>query len=125
MSAANSWHREHDAAFGELKIWVDANGNHQTDAGELHEFAARLGLRKAWFQSKRGRPWHDHYDIPGDARRLAVGMGAISLTTREMGTRQAHRRREALAARCEQWLKGARERLERARDQHTPESSQE
>ncbi|MDD3328251.1 MAG: SdrD B-like domain-containing protein, partial [Zoogloea sp.] len=24
-----------DAAFGELKIWVDANGNHQTDAGEL------------------------------------------------------------------------------------------
>ena len=25
----------HDAAFGELKIWVDANGNHQTDAGEL------------------------------------------------------------------------------------------
>jgi exodeoxyribonuclease VII small subunit len=34
-------------------------------------------------------------------------------------------RGEALAARCEQWLKGARERLERARDQHTPESSQE
>ncbi len=34
-------------------------------------------------------------------------------------------RGEALAARCEQWLKGARERLERARDQHNPESSQE
>jgi Protein of unknown function (DUF4031) len=67
--------------------------------GELHEFAARLGLRKAWFQSKPGRPWHDHYDIPGDARELAVGLGAVSLTTREMGTRQARRRREALATR--------------------------
>lgn len=34
-------------------------------------------------------------------------------------------RGEALAARCEHWLKGARERLERAREQHDPESSQE
>ncbi len=28
-----------DAAFGELRIWRDANGNHQTDAGELMTLA--------------------------------------------------------------------------------------
>jgi Protein of unknown function (DUF4031) len=66
---------------------------------ELHEFAQRLGLRKTWFQSKPDRPWHDHYDIPGEARELALRLGAIALTTREMGARQARRREEARAAR--------------------------
>ena len=28
-----------DAGFSELSIWQDANGNHQTDAGELHTLA--------------------------------------------------------------------------------------
>jgi hypothetical protein len=66
---------------------------------ELHDFAARLGLRRAWFQSKPGRPWHDHYDLPGEVRELALDMGAIPLTTREMGARQASRRQEARASR--------------------------
>jgi exodeoxyribonuclease VII small subunit len=34
-------------------------------------------------------------------------------------------RGEALAARCEHWLKGARERLERAREAHDPEAAEE
>lgn len=34
-------------------------------------------------------------------------------------------RGEALAARCESWLKGARERLEIAREQHRQEDNQE
>ena len=66
---------------------------------ELHEFAARLGLRRARFQSKPGRPWHDHYDLPHEFRELALRMGAVALTTREMGARQAGRRRAARATR--------------------------
>jgi len=62
------------------------------DTGELHDFAARLGLVRQWFQLKPGRPWHDHYDLPGEVRAQAVAMGATPLTTREMGARQAARR---------------------------------
>src|SRR5829696_5409958 len=35
---------------------------------ELHEFAARLGLRRAWFQ-------RDHYDLPAHGRAAAVALG--------------------------------------------------
>jgi Protein of unknown function (DUF4031) len=66
-------------------------------AEELHDFAARLGLLRHWFQSKPDRPWHDHYDIPADVRAQAIAMGARSLTTREMGRRQRERREAYLA----------------------------
>lgn len=59
---------------------------------ELEEFAARLGLRRAWLQSKPGRPWKDHYDLPGWARAEAVRLGARELTMREMGAHLARRR---------------------------------
>lgn len=59
---------------------------------ELEEFAARLGLRRAWLQSKPGRPWKDHYDLPGWARSEAVRLGARELTMREMGAHLARRR---------------------------------
>jgi len=63
----------------------------------LHDFAAGLGLLRQWFQSKPGRPWHDHYDLPEDVRVQAVACGARPLTTREAGQRQAQRRRDARA----------------------------
>ncbi len=59
---------------------------------ELHELAARLGLLRQWFQSKPGRPWHDHYDLPEDVRDQAIACGARPLTTLEMGRLQARRR---------------------------------
>jgi Protein of unknown function (DUF4031) len=59
---------------------------------ELEEFAARLGLRRAWLQTKPGRPWRDHYDLPGWARAEAVRLGARELTMREMGAHLARRR---------------------------------
>ena len=31
---------------------------------ELHAFAARLGMRREWFQHKAGRPHQAHYDVP-------------------------------------------------------------
>src|SRR5918999_935750 len=36
---------------------------------ELHAFAARIGLRRAWFQ-------RDHYDLPPRGRAAAVALGA-------------------------------------------------
>lgn len=41
---------------------------------ELHDFAARLGLRRSWFQD-RGR--YPHYDVTASVRLRALNMGAI------------------------------------------------
>ena len=66
---------------------------------ELADFAARLGLRRAWLQTKPGRPWKDHYDLPSWARDEAVRLGAVELSMREMGvhlaTHRAAHRQEA------------------------------
>lgn len=47
---------------------------------ELHRFADRLGLRRAWFQG-------DHYDVPGPVRDRAVALGAVPVASRELVTR--------------------------------------
>jgi Ser/Thr protein kinase RdoA (MazF antagonist) len=49
---------------------------------ELHAFAARLGLRRAWFQSRPGRPDRDHYDLTREGRDAAIRAGAIPETAR-------------------------------------------
>ena len=55
---------------------------------ELHEFAARLGLRRAWFQPGRpidGQPspfWH--YDLTSPRQAQALALGAISMPSREL-----------------------------------------
>jgi hypothetical protein len=59
---------------------------------ELHDLAAQLGLVRQWFQSKPGRPWSDHYDLPEDIRIQAIACGAQALSTREMARRQARLR---------------------------------
>ena len=68
---------------------------HMTTDGsfdELHEFAARLGLRRAWFQ-------RDHYDLPAHGRAAAVELGAEQLTTRELLLRMAGPRGERVRRR--------------------------
>lgn len=42
---------------------------------ELHEFAARIGLRREWFQPF-SRP---HYDLSKTKRAIAIEAGAIEL----------------------------------------------
>ena len=59
---------------------------------ELHDFAAQLGLLRQWFQTKPGRPWTDHYDLPEQLRVQAIACGAQPLTTREMAHRLARLR---------------------------------
>lgn len=43
---------------------------------ELHNIAARLGLKRAWFQCPPKASWA-HYDVSLTLRRRAVELGAI------------------------------------------------
>lgn len=62
---------------------------------ELHEFAYRLGLKRAWFQDPviSGKPkakpgsrlaenWH--YDVTDSKRHQAIVMGAQAISCREL-----------------------------------------
>lgn len=46
---------------------------------ELHDFARRLGLRRAWFQAHRFLP---HYDLTAGRRSHAVRLGAVEVGRR-------------------------------------------
>lgn len=54
---------------------------------ELHEFAQRIGLKRAWFQHHRFAP---HYDLTPRRRRAALQAGAVFVP----GLEQARRRRK-------------------------------
>ena len=43
---------------------------------ELHDFAARLGMRRSWFQD---HPYVPHYDLVPKRRALAVKLGAVEV----------------------------------------------
>ena len=47
---------------------------------ELHRMAARLGMRREWYQG-------DHYDLRPDDRALALSLGAEEMSTRDMARR--------------------------------------
>lgn len=63
---------------------------------ELHEFAARLGLRREWFQdpvvngkpprpapgSRHAEAWH--YDVTQSKRQLALRLGAQPISWRDL-----------------------------------------
>lgn len=49
-------------------MWTDGS------EAELHRFAARIGLKKAWFQRKGSR---GHYDLIPRRRAVAVKYGAV------------------------------------------------
>lgn len=51
---------------------------------ELHEFAARLGMKREWFQGSATLP---HYDLTGKRRRAAVALGAVEITRRQLVAR--------------------------------------
>ena len=46
---------------------------------ELHEFAARLGMKRKWFQRYSSYP---HYDLTAGMRAKAVKIGAVELGDR-------------------------------------------
>ena len=55
---------------------INARWSHLTadTRAELHAFAARLGLRRSWFQDKPRGLWH--YDVTDSKRALAIKLGA-------------------------------------------------
>lgn len=46
---------------------------------ELHAFAARLGLKRSWYQKKGERDYRWHYDITPPKRAQAVKLGAVEI----------------------------------------------
>ena len=50
-------------------MWADTED-------ELHAFAARLGLRRSWFQQPPKASWK-HYDISLSVKREALRLGAV------------------------------------------------
>ena len=78
-----------------IPIYVDALMNHGWNLGpschmfidpsdnlvSLHSFAARVGLKREWFQHKEGGA--PHYDLTAKRRSRAVLLGAIELDRRD------------------------------------------
>jgi hypothetical protein len=62
---------------------------------ELHEFAERLGLERAWFQDPtvNGKPLAEpgtrgaenwHYDVTASKRKQAIRLGAVAIPFRRL-----------------------------------------
>jgi hypothetical protein len=68
-----------DNAFVEGGWGKWSGGGHlQADTlDELHDFAARLPLRRSWFQNRPHRPERAHYDVTRAMRDRAIYLGAI------------------------------------------------
>lgn len=83
----------------ELQKWptalriFQAGACHLTTDGpldELHAFAARIGLRREWFQN---HPLAPHYDLTVGRRARALAEGAVFVPAREQAkARQARRK---------------------------------
>lgn len=50
------------------------------DLAALHELAARIGMKRAWFQDHDRLP---HYDLTASRRAQAVCLGAVEVDSRE------------------------------------------
>lgn len=77
----------------EIMVWPHAKGIfrggscHLTadSLDELHAFAAKVGLKRAWFQN---HPLAPHYDLTPGRRAVAVKAGAIEETRRDGARRR-------------------------------------
>ena len=76
-------------AFGEFRGMQMSHMIADDDA-ELHDMAARIGMKREWFQG-------DHYDVPLPRRERALEIGAVAITYRQAG---AMRRRRAVEGIC-------------------------
>lgn len=78
--------------------WSHLSVGPDDDLAELHAFAAKIGLRRSWFQDK---PWPGaHYDVTDSRRQDAIAAGAVPITWREGGlmrrrAKEARRTRDA------------------------------
>ena len=78
----------------ELRVWpttircFKGGSCHLTTDGpleELHVFAARIGMKREWFQEHRLTP---HYDLTPGRRERALSLGAVFVPMREQVLRR-------------------------------------
>lgn len=83
----------------ELVVWPHARHNcfkkgsaHLTadTLDELHAFAAKLGLKRSWFQN---HPLAPHYDLSPAKRELALKLGAEFITARTQALARIEKRK--------------------------------
>ena len=61
---------------------------------ELHEFAAKIGMKRQWFQDDKRLP---HYDLTAKRRSSALRYGAIEITFRQLAARMNPKWAEKMA----------------------------
>lgn len=61
-----------------------------TSEEELHAFARLLGMKREWYQGRRGRT--PHYDLTPTRRALAIKHGAVEVSTKVLVKRHWERR---------------------------------
>ena len=81
------WPHARHACFRQGSAHLTADG-----PGELHAFAASLGLRRAWYQD---HPLHPHYDLSPGKHVQALEHGAVLVLAREQARRRLLARRSA------------------------------
>lgn len=73
------------SSCAEHRVYFD--GVHMATDGPphvLHAFAARIGLKRRWFQNRGSYP---HYDLTSEGKRiLAIDHGAMRVSGRELVT---------------------------------------
>jgi hypothetical protein len=73
------------------KLWCHMTAD---TLDELHEMAAKIGMRREWFQASH-LLHHCHYDLVPSRRARAVQLGAVEVLSMERA-RQLHREGRAL-----------------------------
>lgn len=65
-----------------IRCFKDGSSHMTTDGEleELHAFAAKIGLRREWYQPHHLAP---HYDLTSSKREHAIRLGAVFVPMRE------------------------------------------
>lgn len=77
--------------YGRKGSWCHMATDNLDDQTELHELAAKIGLRRDWYQPSKAHP---HYDLTPIKRSWAVRLGAVEVTAVELAKRCSRLLRE-------------------------------
>lgn len=70
-----------------MSVYLDELGHLATDgpAEELHELAARAGLKREWYQDQGHAARHPHYDVIGPwKRKQCIAAGAVEVGSKDL-----------------------------------------
>lgn len=112
----------------ELRIWTSKRPFHKgschltTDGAieELHAFAARIGMKREWFQK---HPLASHYDLTPKMRAKAVELGAVEVSAKDQARQRIERRGSTVDALRAARKDGGSHGVEREEKTRAPVSS--